>query len=240
MADMQQVPPNPAAPGQPVETPPNPAAPPVPPVAENEEGEETDEEKAKKKAAEAAGGNTGGDAMAAVNASIEAMKTMMTKLVDALLETKTMENETMDPNDPNNKPREEPLLAFSLSDVDAGKVDSKPLAELIKTRANAAPAAIKGLQRSYAPALIKKLSEKAASMQFSVDGEEQPIFTMTELVGLLSETAVPNMLETQFSTDGEEHPDPSFLTGDGTGDAMTAAGADAFVEKNLPHLATAK
>lgn len=176
---------------------------PAPPVVEDDDEEEDETPEPK-------GDDSG--AMAAVTKSIDALQATVNRLLDAVMTMTELkhEAETM-PTDKNDTHEEMPLT-FSVSDVADGAVENKPLAALIKKCGDDMPGQIKSLRRAYAPALLKALDAKAADMQFSADGDEQPLFSLTEIVALLKKSAVAGAgLDptdaSQLSADEDEHPE---------------------------------
>lgn len=105
---------------------------------------------------------------------------------------------------------ENPPLQFSLADVDAGRVENKPLARWIKSQMEAADARLKSLvtAQRISPAMREKLMSITGDMQFSVDGDAMPSMTLPQVVTLLEDTATVEQWKHDVAEFHEEsHPE---------------------------------
>ncbi|MGC4002881.1 MAG: hypothetical protein QM811_07005 [Pirellulales bacterium] len=127
---------------------------------------------------------------------------------------------------------ESPPVQYSIGDCDGDRLP-KLLVKAIRSESDKAKGQINALR---IPALQKKLAELAGAMQFSADAEELPSLTVTQVVGLLSET-IPEGLRAMFANGEQfsvtEHHDPGYLDG---GEIKTAEQAKAFVDKQAEHI----
>jgi hypothetical protein len=141
------------------------------------------------------------------------------------------------PDDEDDTVEEKPPIQFSLSDASEGRVANKLLAAVIR---NAGESLIGRLNKQQAdgtfpPGLVKALTDRAGTMQFSEEGDEHGSLKLSEVVDLL-ETGLPagffrTWTSDQFSV--ETAPGELLTKGDGE---ITAEQAKQIVDEQAKHV----
>lgn len=150
-------------------------------------------------------------------------------------------------DDPDDQVIEEkPPMQFSLADVNEGKVESKLLAAVMRNSHGSLVGRLdaRGKEGTFPPALIKALKSKAETMQFSEEGDEQIMLSLSDVVDIIDQGMPKGTFSAlsadQFSNATEEAAPENLRTPDGD---VTPEQARAIVDKqaqNIPYIRKSK
>lgn len=160
------------------------------------------------------------------------------------MEQKSEADAASEQEDEEQVAEENPPMQFSLSDVEGGVVKNKPLGLWIKHQHQAAVAKLDGMVKEgrIPPVLRERLVDVTRDMQFSVEGEPLPSFSLPQLVAILDDSATAEQWTGSLNgAVAEEHPegDIFFATPEVDNDPKKAqAFVDKLAERHPKMLAT--
>jgi hypothetical protein len=170
--------------------------------------------------------------------ALPAATTLDTIVHDLLTALKTKKASEEKPEPEEGKEDDEPIneeqqpmpVQFSLADVEAGKVENKLLAKVIKHNHDSTLAKLDSLVncgKITPDAKAKLVTGKA--VQFSADGDELPAYTLGDFATILDRTLLHGMALSaeQLSADATEHKHPEgFFDGSNETEEDAEAAAD--------------